>query len=307
MAEAGQKIPTEDSHANANGKNYQDSNGNTNYDEQDIQKLYQINTNNNTANNYIDKDQANVHKPGAGKGLYPFNDPSGDTNLLPSDLQPPYQQNSTNLQQNPNQIPQISNNSGGMGHCMQTISNGNITNKSAHQNTRSKATYDKLLDAEAELKKQKRLKNKIYYSNIQEDYSKTEYNEEDRINHAQKSAYMYNQRLLNLRQETKQLMETIEENKLNSRFPIDSINSAIHSHQIPIMIYTDNGNSLYDINEALNPGQASIEKFIQLNVHNENNRNYSDIPRSGIYYNKPQRIIHRRRKRGTLKPIQRNF
>jgi len=91
-----------------------------------------------------------------------------------------------------------------------------------HQNSLSQAELD--------LKKQKKLKTKMYYTNIQEDFSKTEYNEDERLQHSLKSSFLYNQRLLKYRDETRLWIKKIEENKLNSRFPIDSINSAIHSH-----------------------------------------------------------------------------
>ena len=98
-------------------------------------------------------------------------------------------------------------------------------------------------------------------------------------------------------------MDMIEANKAKSRFPIESINSAIHSHQVPQNITLDNGVELNDLNDAQNPGQASIEKFIQLNVHNENTKNYHDGPKYGGFWNKPHRIIHRRRKRGSNRPL----
>jgi hypothetical protein len=143
----------------------------------------------------------------------------------------------------------------------------------------------------------------MYYTNIQEDFSKNEYTEAERMQHSLKSAFLYNQRLLNFRNETSEWIKKIEESKLGSRFPIDSINSAIHSHQIPLTIQMRNGMVLHDNNEALNPSTNSVDKFIQLNVHSENNKAYNDMPKCGYLY-KPQRIIHRRRKRGSLKHSQ---
>jgi len=119
------------------------------------------------------------------------------------------------------------------------------------------------IEIELELKKQKRLKTKMYYTNIQEDFSKAEFNEEERLEHSLRSANLFNQRLLKFRHETKDCIKKIEDNKLGSRFPIDSINSAIHSHQVPLTIQLDNGMTLHDNNDALNPSQNTVEKFIQ--------------------------------------------
>lgn len=84
---------------------------------------------------------------------------------------------------------------------------------------------------------------------------------------------------------------------------MENLNTVFQSHQIPVVIQLADGRAFVDPNDCIAAIHDTVEKFIDLNVQNENNKHFQDSRYLGAYHPTVGRG-QRRRRRGTLKKLK---
>ena len=87
------------------------------------------------------------------------------------------------------------------------------------------------------------------------------------------------------------------------RYSVENLNTVFQSHQIPVVIQLGDGRKFLDPNDCIAAIHDTVEKFIDLNVQNENNKHFQDARYMGPYHPTVGRG-QRRRRRGTLKKLK---
>lgn len=82
------------------------------------------------------------------------------------------------------------------------------------------------------------------------------------------------------------------------------MHTVFQSHHIPVVIQLPDGKKFNDPNDSIGPLQDTVDKFIELNVMNENSKHFQDHYRYPSMGFANGRIIQRRRRRGTLKKLK---
>ena len=81
------------------------------------------------------------------------------------------------------------------------------------------------------------------------------------------------------------------------------MHTVFQSHHIPVLLTLPSGHKRVDVNDCPHTVSDTIDRFVELNVMNENSKNFNDQNyRLAGYPN--GRKIQRRRRRGTVKKLK---
>ena len=69
------------------------------------------------------------------------------------------------------------------------------------------------------------------------------------------------------------------------KYAVDTMHTVFQSHQTPVIIQLPDGRKFLDPNDCITAVYDTVDRFIEINVQNENNKHFQDSSRyMGSFY-----------------------
>jgi hypothetical protein len=139
-------------------------------------------------------------------------------------------------------------------------------------------------------------------ANIIQDFTGKIMTPEDRFKLSVDSAIKFNDRVMLNKIKVKEHMKRLERQKTSARASLENANVSFPSNCLPLYLYDENMNELFDLNGTTMIEKTTVEKFMNYNITHENSAGLPEnYHRLGFY---PGRRFQKRRRRRTSKMME---